>query len=142
MAEVGPGLAPEWMKPSAASGTKWLTPTNRITAMQTSSDPILKRFRAALDEMYGDRLERVVLFGSGARGDTGEGSDYDVAVFLNDLKEGDLVNRWRELDRLAGLRSVILSDSEAFIDAKPYPAGAYRHPTALMGEIRREGVDL
>ena len=31
---------------------------------------------------------------------------------------------------------------EAFIDAKPYPAGAYRKPTALMGEIRREGVDL
>jgi hypothetical protein len=30
--------------------------------MQTSNDPILKRFRDALDEMYGDRLERVVLF--------------------------------------------------------------------------------
>jgi hypothetical protein len=29
-------------------------------------DPILKRFRAALDEMYGDRIERVVLFGSRA----------------------------------------------------------------------------
>ena len=69
-------------------------------------------------------------------------SDYDVAVFLNDLKEGDLANRWRELDRLADLRSAILSDTEAFIDAKPYPAGAYRNPTALMGEIRREGVDL
>jgi hypothetical protein len=26
------------------------------------NDPILKRFRATLDEMYGDRLERVLLF--------------------------------------------------------------------------------
>jgi predicted nucleotidyltransferase len=110
--------------------------------MQLSDDPILKRFRAALDEMYGDRLERVVLFGSRARGDVGEDSDYDIAVFLNDLREGDLINRWRELDRLADLRSKILSDTEAFIDAKPYPAGAYQNPTALMGEIRREGVDL
>ena len=33
-----------------------------------ATDPILKRFRAALDEIYGDRLERVVLFGSTARG--------------------------------------------------------------------------
>jgi predicted nucleotidyltransferase len=106
------------------------------------ADPILKRFRAALDEIYGDRIERVVLFGSGARGDAGDDSDYDVAVFLKDLKEGDLADRWRELDRLADLRSEILADTEAFIDAKPYPAGAYRNPTALMGEIRREGVDL
>jgi uncharacterized protein len=43
---------------------------------------------------------------------------------------------------LADLRSEILSDTEAFIDAKPYPAGAYRNATALMAEIRCEGVDL
>jgi predicted nucleotidyltransferase len=106
------------------------------------SDPILKRLRAALEELYGDRLERVVLFGSRARGDAGKDSDYDVAVFLKDLAEGDPANRWRELDRLADLRSTILSDTEAFIDAKPYPAGAYRNPTTLMGEIRRDGIDL
>jgi predicted nucleotidyltransferase len=107
-----------------------------------ASDPILKRFRAALDEIYGDRLERVVQFGSRARGDAGEDSDYDIAVFLKDLKEGDLDTRWRELDRLADLRSEILFETDAFIDAKPYPAGAYRNRTSLMGEIRREGVDL
>jgi predicted nucleotidyltransferase len=106
------------------------------------NDPILKRFRAALDEMYGERLERVVLFGSRARGDANEDSDYDVAVFLHDLKEGDLTHRWRELDRLADLRSEILYDTEAFIDAKPYPAGAHRNRTPLMGENRRGGVDL
>jgi uncharacterized protein len=113
-----------------------------MQGMQPSDDPTLKRLRAALDEMYGERLERVVLFGSRARGDAGKDSDYDVAVFLNDLKEGDVADRWRELDRLADLRSEILSDTEAFIDAKPYPAGAYRNPTALMAEIRRQGVDL
>jgi predicted nucleotidyltransferase len=34
--------------------------------------------------MYGERIERVVLFGSRARGDAHEDSDYDVAVFLRD----------------------------------------------------------
>src|SRR3954451_14925884 len=107
-----------------------------------AADPILKRFRATLDEIYGDRLERVVLFGSRARGDAGEDSDYDIAVFLKDLKEGDLDTRWRELDRLADLRSALLFDTEGFIGPQPSPAGAYRNQTSLMGEIRRDGVDL
>ena len=79
----------------------------------------------------------MVLFGSRARGDAGEDSDYDVAVFLRDL--GD---RWQELDRLADLRSDFLENTDVFIDAKPYPAGAYRDRTTLMREIRREGLDL
>jgi hypothetical protein len=37
-----------------------------ISGMQLSDDPTLKRFRAALDEICGDRIERVVLFGSRA----------------------------------------------------------------------------
>jgi predicted nucleotidyltransferase len=61
-------------------------------------DPVLKRFRAALDDMYGARLERVVLFGSRARGDAHEDSDYDVAVFLHDLSD-----RPAEMNRLADL---------------------------------------
>jgi uncharacterized protein len=104
---------------------------------EIATDPILRRLRAALDNLYGDRIERVVLFGSRARGDAGEDSDYDVAVFLRDL--GD---RWQELDRLAGLRAEFLAEADVFIDAKPYSAGAYRNATTLMGEIRREGVDL
>jgi hypothetical protein len=31
------------------------------TATRAINDPILKRFRVALDEIYGDRIERVVL---------------------------------------------------------------------------------
>src|SRR5215218_2980486 len=107
-----------------------------------ATDPILKRFRAALDEIYGDRLERVMLFGSRARGDAGEDSDYDIAVFLKDLKEGDLDTRWRELDRLADLRSAILFETDVFVDAKAYPAGAYRNRTSMMREIRRDEIDL
>lgn len=102
-----------------------------------TDDPTLRRLRRALDALYGDRIERVVLFGSRARGDAGENSDYDLAVFLHDLTD-----RWHELDRLADLRADFLEDAGVFIDAKPYPAGAYRDRTTLMREIRREGVDL
>jgi hypothetical protein len=45
-------------------------------------DPILTRFRAALDEIYGAPLARVVLFGSQARREARPDSHCDVAVFL------------------------------------------------------------
>ncbi|HVC51763.1 MAG TPA: hypothetical protein VND87_07060 [Stellaceae bacterium] len=38
-----------------------------MTTQAIAADPILKRFRAALDAIYGDRIERVLLFGSRAR---------------------------------------------------------------------------
>lgn len=100
-------------------------------------DPVLERFRAALDEMYGARLARVVLFGSRARGDQRADSDYDVAVFLDDLSD-----RWAELDRLAGLRVRFIDETGAFFDAKPYAAAAYGERSPLMHEIRREGIGL
>lgn len=58
-------------------------------------DPVLKRYRAALDEINGDRPERVELFGSRARGDAREDSDYDVWVLLMDF-----VQHRQEIDRI------------------------------------------
>jgi uncharacterized protein len=103
----------------------------------TRDNPILAKFRSVLNEMYGERIERVVLFGSRARGDAGEDSDYDVAVFLKDLSD-----RWAELNRLAELRVKFSDETGAFFDAKPYPAGAYRDLSPLVHEIRQEGLDL
>jgi uncharacterized protein len=100
-------------------------------------DPILQRIRTSLGAIYGDRIERVVLFGSRARGDASEASDYDIAVFLHDL-----TNRWGEFHRLADLRSDILAETGAFLEARPFREGSYRDRTPLMHEIRRDGVDL
>lgn len=106
-------------------------------AQATRDDPVLGRFRAALDEIYGERLDRAVLFGSHARGDARQDSDYDVAIFLKSLPD-----RWTELDRLAELRVDFFDETGAFFDVKPYAAGTYGERSPLMHEIRRDGVDL
>ena len=110
---------------------------SRQTLMAPGKPDVRAKFRAALEAMYGNRIERVLLFGSQARGDARPDSDYDVAVFLKDLDD-----RWAELDRLALLRVAFLDETGVFFDALPYPAQAYQERSPLMHEIRREGVAL
>jgi predicted nucleotidyltransferase len=105
------------------------------TAIITS--PVLVRLREALTHVYGNRVERVVLFGSRARGDARPDSDYDVAVFLRNMD-----NRLEELDRLAHVSTGLLDSTGEVVNALAYPAGAYNEQTPLMREIRVEGVDL
>jgi uncharacterized protein len=105
--------------------------------MSSLNDPILVRFRAALDAVYGEGLERVVLFGSRARGDAGPDSDYDVAIFLRNF-----AGFGREAARIAAIETDILLDTGAVINALPFKAGAHRRRTGLMHELRREGREL
>lgn len=106
-------------------------------ATKAPDDPVLKRFRTAVAEIYGDRLERVVLFGSRARGDAQPDSDYDIAVFLRDMSD-----RCVEMNRLADVATDILYSQGRFIHALPYRAGSYNERTPLMHEIRADGIDL
>jgi predicted nucleotidyltransferase len=103
---------------------------------------MLKRFREALAELYGPELDRVVLFGSRARGDARDDSDYDVAVFLKETGDEETGDRWAEWDRLADLRVRFLDEGGPFIEAIPFRASDYHKRTPLMHEIRKDGVTL
>jgi len=101
------------------------------------SDPVLTELVAALDGAYGERLERIVLFGSRARGDAHAESDYDVAVFLQNLTD-----RRAEVRRLADLASDLIGRTGEVVNALPFEAGAYKRRTPLMHELRRDGIEL
>lgn len=106
----------------------------RTTAMV---DPVLRRLQAMLTGLYGDRLERAVLFGSRARGDARPDLDYDVAVFLRDYH-----GLWDEAGPLADATTALLYDTGAVVTPIPFPTDACQQRSALMGEIRREGIDM
>jgi len=96
--------------------------------------PVLRHFRVELDKVYGPRIDRVVLFGSRARGDARADSDYDILKDLPDV--------WRERRRLANMRVDFIDESGACFDAKPYSMTAWQDRTPLMHEIRRDGIEL
>jgi len=52
------------------------------TLIQASVQSSLQKARSALDAIYGDRLRRLVLFGSHARGEANKESDVDLLLVL------------------------------------------------------------
>jgi len=101
------------------------------------TEPVFKQLSAALHEMYGVRLERVVLFSAHARGDARPDSDYDIAIFPNDYTD-----RWAEADRIADVTTTILEETGAFIHSIPYRSSQCIERSPLMHETRREGFEL
>ena len=51
-------------------------------------DKLLQQFRADAEKLYQGRVRQVVLFGSRARGDAHDGSDWDVALFIDEFDRG------------------------------------------------------
>ena len=64
----------------------------------TNITPLLRALRMALQDLYGDRLHSVVLYGSYARGEAAEGADSDVDILV--VLKGD-VNPWKESERMS-----------------------------------------
>jgi predicted nucleotidyltransferase len=100
-------------------------------------DPVLAMVRSALEQLYGARLSKIILFGSRARGDAQRDSDYDIAVILCDLRD-----RSREMDRLADISCTIQADTDAVVNFVPIDADALDHEDLFMHNIRSEGVPV
>lgn len=60
----------------------------------------MKEFKLGLQQIYGEKLKGVYLYGSYARGDYRAGSDVDVMILLSDFE-----NYWKEHKRSSQLAS-------------------------------------
>ena len=78
-----------------------------------------------------------MLFGSRARGDANEDSDYDVAVFLKSVRPGMV-----EWNQLADLRLSFLDDGGRFFDAIPFRSSDCDSHRPILRSIRRDGLAL
>lgn len=101
--------------------------------------PILEELKQALKDLLGDRLIRVTLFGSRARGDDRGDSDMDVAMVVRDLTPA---LKKEILDLVADLElkhdrplSLLVFSEEQFHHLK-------QRERRIALDIEREGIPL
>ena len=106
--------------------------------MSPSTDPVLIEFLKRIAPLR-DRLDKVILFGSRARGDDKPFSDYDVLIVVPQ-KDHAL----KSLLYDAAVDTLLATGRE--ISLKIVPRAAFDHqaglPTPFMKNILQEGVSL
>ena len=99
-------------------------------------DTILREFRNGLEQLYGARLVRLVLFGSQARDEANPGSDIDVMVVLRGP-----VNPHEEIGRLSAFKSELCLKHDVLVSCVYVSEAEYRQDgSPLLLNVRREGV--
>lgn len=98
----------------------------------------LREVTSAIRAIYGERLVRLVLYGSHARGDATPGSDVDVLVVLQGT-----VERGREITRLVDATYDVLLGRGVHVSALPMSETEFlTRATPLLLNVRREGIPL
>jgi predicted nucleotidyltransferase len=100
---------------------------------------ILAEFRRRLEEIYGDRLDRLVLFGSQARGDAEPDSDIDVLVVLKEpFVYGEEI--WRTSEARGDVSLMYDTDiSCIYVTTERYLNDPWE---PLLLNVREEGVPI
>ena len=99
---------------------------------------ILAELRTRFEALYGDRLVKLVLFGSQARGDTDVDSDIDVMVVL----KGE-VNPFEEIERGSYVTVDVSLEHDVLISSVYVPEERYnRGAGPLLLNVRAEGVSV
>jgi predicted nucleotidyltransferase len=99
---------------------------------------ILAELRRRLESLYGDRLVKLVLFGSQARGDADLDSDIDVMVVLKGH-----VNPFVEIERGGRVTAAISLEQDVTISTVYVSESRYRTGAGtLLANVRTEGVGV
>lgn len=99
---------------------------------------ILSQLRSHLEQIYGDRLVKMVLFGSQARGDARPDSDIDVLIVL----DGE-VNPGEEIMRNSYFVADLCLQNDEVVSCLYMDEDRFAHRNGpLLRNIRKEGVAL
>ena len=106
--------------------------------MPDDLETILPELKAGLVDLYGDRLRRVILYGSQVRGDADEDSDIDVMVVLEGpVRPGEEIFRTVDLVSELSLKHTTLLAC-TFVAESDYHSGS----DPLIINVLREGVSV
>jgi len=96
----------------------------------------IREFVQRIQSLYGDRLKRVIVYGSRARNEATWDSDIDLAVVL-----AGAVAPGREIDRMIDIITDLNLEYRVLLSVYPVSEDDYLHrESPLLINIRREGV--
>ncbi|MHC1776933.1 MAG: nucleotidyltransferase domain-containing protein [Lentimicrobium sp.] len=100
--------------------------------------PILSEFRKKVSDLYGQRLRKVILYGSYARGKATQNSDIDLMIVLSDMESA-----FAEIARLNDLKFSIGLDYEVYISTNPVSEDFFtRSNLPIIKNVLREGIEI
>lgn len=98
----------------------------------------LQSCKQALSQHYGDRLKKLILFGSAARQEAGPNSDLDLLVVLDQP-----LNYCQELRTIVEVLYPLQLEASHWISAKPAAENEFETgATQLYRNVQKEGIIL
>ena len=101
-------------------------------------EKVVNEFKLELENLYGDNLVSVIIYGSQARGDAKKNSYIDILVILNNMS-----SPFFEIDKIVDIiHEHLLKDNELI---QVIPTSAYKFNddiNSLYSNIKKEGLKI
>ena len=104
--------------------------------MAAPTTNIISQFKSSLQQLYGERLSKLILYGSYARGEAREDSDVDFLVILKDKD----ISVFKEIEKINNHIYGIILESGKIISFIPATEDKFENsPNYFYTMVKREG---
>lgn len=101
-------------------------------------ESVLSDVKENLKKIYGRRLKKIILYGSYARGEATEGSDIDIIILLEDMK-----NSLSERDKFFDAIWQLDLKYDTIISIFPFDENQYRtRKLPIILNAKKEGIPI
>jgi len=101
-------------------------------------ESVLSDVKENLKKIYGRRLKKIILYGSYARGEATEGSDIDIIILLEDMK-----NSLSERDKFFNAIWQLDLKYDTIISIFPFDENQYRtRKLPIILNAKKEGIPI
>lgn len=107
--------------------------------MNEVSANIIPQFKSIVQQLYGDKLSRIILFGSYARGEQNEDSDIDFVVVL----KGKDISVFNEIEKINNSIYDMILKTGKMISFIPVADEKFEtSPNFFYSQVKKQGISV